>query len=375
MSYATNYTKKEIMINRTQKEIIKKWPLNWTVPIVSIHCITYNQQSYIAKALDSFLLQETDFPFEIVVHDDASTDKTADIIREYEAKYPQIIKPIYEIENQYSKKDGSLNKIMNRACKGKYVAFCEGDDFWCDSRKLQMQFDAMENHPECSLCTHIVQEITENEVPITQRPGEGVFNEITNQSDFGKILFVSKQHPLQTSSFFIRKKDIQNNEHFFSNPGCGDEKILRICLKEGSVFFIPSVMSCYRRFSVSSWSSRNSNVNRQTKIISNTIELNRLFDEYTQYKFHSFIEIGNNICQLNIFIINREFNNLFSSQFKSLSRKYIPFPKLQLYFLLSKMPSFIVNIFFSIQIYLKQLRFLRMLLQWWRQIKTKLLCQ
>ena len=134
------------MLNRTQEEIIQKWPKDWNTPLVSVRCITYNQQSFIAQTLDGFLSQETDFPFEVIVHDDASTDKTADVIREYEKKYPKIIKPIYETENQYSKNDDSLDKIVDSACKGKYIAFCEGDDYWIDPLKLQKQISFLEKN-------------------------------------------------------------------------------------------------------------------------------------------------------------------------------------------------------------------------------------
>lgn len=97
-------------------------------------------------------MQKTNFPFEVIVHDDASTDRTADIIREYEKKYPKIITPIYETENQYSKHDGSINRIVNPFLKGKYVAFCEGDDYWIDENKLQMQVDFLEANPEYGMC-------------------------------------------------------------------------------------------------------------------------------------------------------------------------------------------------------------------------------
>lgn len=97
-------------------------------------------------------MQKTNFKFEAIVHDDASTDHTADIIREYAAKYPDIIKPIYETENQYSKHDGSLRRIMDVACTGKYIALCEGDDYWIDPLKLQKQVDFLEANPEYGLC-------------------------------------------------------------------------------------------------------------------------------------------------------------------------------------------------------------------------------
>lgn len=116
--------------------------------MVTIQCFTYNQEQYIRQCLDGFVMQKTNFRFEAIVHDDASTDGTADIIREYEAKYPDIIKPIYETENQYSKHDGSLVRIMNEHMHGKYIAVCEGDDYWIDPLKLQKQVDFLANNPD-----------------------------------------------------------------------------------------------------------------------------------------------------------------------------------------------------------------------------------
>lgn len=141
------------MIDITQEEIMRTWGIeNCDKPLVSVRCITYNQQDYIHQSLDGFLMQKTTFPFEVIVHDDASTDKTAEVIRKYEAKFPKIVKPIYETENQYSKHDGSLGRIVNAACKGKYIALCEGDDYWIDENKLQMQVDFLENNPEYGMC-------------------------------------------------------------------------------------------------------------------------------------------------------------------------------------------------------------------------------
>ena len=143
------------MLNISQDQIMQNWKReNLFLPLVSVRCITYNHELYISKALDGFLMQKTTFPFEIVIHDDASTDKTADIIREYTEKFPKIIKPIFETENQYSKHDGSLGRIMNAACKGKYIAFCEGDDYWIDENKQQIQVDFLEKHLDYTMCFH-----------------------------------------------------------------------------------------------------------------------------------------------------------------------------------------------------------------------------
>ena len=104
--------------------------------LVSISCITYNQAHFIRQCLDGFLMQKTTFSFEVLIHDDASTDGTTEIIREYESKYPEIIKPLYEKENQWTKgRRGSAVFNYPRA-KGKYIALCEGDDYWIDPLKL-----------------------------------------------------------------------------------------------------------------------------------------------------------------------------------------------------------------------------------------------
>ncbi len=138
------------MVNKFQSEIIKSQSTDLSIPLVTIQCLAYNHELYIKQALDGFVMQETNFPFEVIVHDDASTDKTADIIRLYEAKFPDIIKPIYETENQFAK--GKLCQIMNKASHGKYIAICEGDDWWTDKTKLQRQVDFLEAHPEISAC-------------------------------------------------------------------------------------------------------------------------------------------------------------------------------------------------------------------------------
>lgn len=139
------------MVELTEEEIINNWRVSDT-PLVSIECWTYNHENYISQTLDGFLMQKTDFPFEVIVHDDASTDNTANIIRQYEHKYPSIIRPIYETENQYSKRDGSIDRIVFSKMRGKYIACCEGDDYWIDNNKLQLQVNFLEKNQSYGLC-------------------------------------------------------------------------------------------------------------------------------------------------------------------------------------------------------------------------------
>lgn len=122
--------------------------------LLSIRCFVYNHEHYLRQCLEGFVMQKTNFAFEAIVHDDASTDNSAAIIREYAENFPDIIKPIYETENQYSKHDGSIRRIVDNAIapSTKYVALCEGDDYWTDPYKLQKQVDYLEAHPECGLC-------------------------------------------------------------------------------------------------------------------------------------------------------------------------------------------------------------------------------
>lgn len=123
-------------------------------PLVAIHCMVYNHAPFLRECFEGFVMQQTTFPFVAIVHDDASTDNSADIIREYEAKYPHIFKPIYQTVNQYSIPGVSVMRIIDNAIKqsgAKYIAMCEGDDYWTDPMKLQRQVDFLEKHPDYSL--------------------------------------------------------------------------------------------------------------------------------------------------------------------------------------------------------------------------------
>jgi len=121
---------------RVEDEIIAKWKGDLDKPVVSICCVTYNHETYIEDALEGFLSQETDFPFEIIIHDDCSTDKTTQILNEYLEKYPNIIKLIIQTENQWSKGIRILPVLVVPEARGKYIALCDGDDYWFDFVKI-----------------------------------------------------------------------------------------------------------------------------------------------------------------------------------------------------------------------------------------------
>lgn len=147
---------------RTEKEVMSGWQGDLDSPVVSICCITYNHEKYIEDALNGFLNQKTDFPFEILINDDASTDGTPEVLRKYEKKYPRIIKLICQTENKFSQ-GLSPNFTYNfPRARGRFIALCEGDDFWISEDKLEKQVAALTENPDCVLCFHDAHKVDEN---------------------------------------------------------------------------------------------------------------------------------------------------------------------------------------------------------------------
>jgi len=203
------------MFNRSEKEIMKNWPADWNEPLVSVWSLAYNHEHFVSKALDSFLMQETDFPFEIVVHDDASTDRTAEIIREYERKYPRIIKAFYETENQYSKKNDSINKKMKAICRGKYYAFCECDDFWIDSYKLRKQVAVLERDASIGL-------VYTNRLFLNNDTGKYSFKSWNKPENATTLAIMENRNCIHTLTVMLRREIIQDRPVLSSNYFQGD---------------------------------------------------------------------------------------------------------------------------------------------------------
>jgi hypothetical protein len=137
---------------RSEAELLRQWNGRRS-PVISIICPAYNHERYIESAIRGFLSQDCAHPFEILIHDDASTDGTQRIIREWQARYPNVIKPLLQTENQYSKGVRPWHLLLARA-KGEFVACCEGDDFWVDPGKLRKQVGFLKAHPEYSCSAH-----------------------------------------------------------------------------------------------------------------------------------------------------------------------------------------------------------------------------
>ena len=143
------------------------------LPLVSICCITYNHEKFISAAIEGFLNQKTKFHIEIIIHDDASTDMTAEIIRRFENQNPNLFHNIYQTENQYSKYGNRVLTNTFEVARGKYIAICEGDDYWTDPFKLQKQVDFLENNPDYEICYHNVElQFLDKKLPIDLREAD-----------------------------------------------------------------------------------------------------------------------------------------------------------------------------------------------------------
>lgn len=219
--------------------------------LVAINCLTYNHESYIRQCLEGFVTQKTKFRFVAIVHDDASTDNTAKIVREYADKYPDIIKPIFETVNQYSKKDGSLDRIIKQAINEtncKYIAVCEGDDYWTDPFKLQKQIDFLENNPEYTMCFHNAIEHYEKNIG-GENIKDKIFSRISDKDYTGTSLL--RHWIVPTASIVYRKSildtDIYKRSIANKNFIYGDILLILSCAERGKIRGISDIMSVYRR--------------------------------------------------------------------------------------------------------------------------------
>lgn len=298
------------MISITEEEIMSTWKSRSETPLVTIRCLAYNHERYISDALDGLLMQKTDFPFEILIHDDASTDRTADIIREYEKKYPHIMRPIYEIENQYSKRDGSLRRIMNQNVKGKYIAYCEGDDYWTSPYKLQRQIRYMENNPDCSMTFHAVNYVKDGSVIKNDRRSAKECDFTTDDLIRGGGFFCA------TLSLCLRAKDSFCTPKYRKISLVGDYPMQVMMSTKGRVHYFPQVMGCYRVSSIGSWSERMQSLDSQIKHNKNGIEWLQEFDKETKGVFTNSVKYV--VLKYRIGLLNKDKNESFFTLLKDI---------------------------------------------------------
>lgn len=233
---------------------------------VSVLCTTYNQEKYISRALDSIIAQRTSFEYEILVNDDCSSDNTASIVREYTMRYPALIKPVFHEENLYSK-GISPERFLFPLAQGKYVAFCEGDDYWTDDAKLQKQFEALEGDLSLSAAAHAninVNAATESTESCTEP--------FTQDGVYGLDYFIGQSRipPFATASLFVRSSIFGDylKSGLPSLKAHGDFKLQLYCAVKGNFAYSSSCMSAYRMLADGS-------INRSIMLDNDWIEVER----------------------------------------------------------------------------------------------------
>ena len=273
------------MINKTEKKIMQNW--QGSQMVVSILCVAFNHEDFVAEALDSFLMQETSFPFEVLINDDASTDKTGQIIKEYENKFPNIVKPDYQSENQYSQGIGPSATLFPRIT-GKYVTFGDGDDYWIDKDKLKIQVEEMEKFPSVDMSFHPSYQLIDG-----QRKGV-----LSKHSDKNRV-FTPQEIILgggvfcPTASLMFTERLISSLPDWFSRALPNDY----ICQVMGAVksgaLYIDRCMSIYRVGEMGSWTSsipKEDSRERKKSLLTFHQSLNSI-NEILNYKYHKEIDL------------------------------------------------------------------------------------
>lgn len=300
---------------------------------VSIVCNAYNHENYIRDALDSFLMQKTNFKFEVLIHDDASTDKTAEIIREYEEKYPDIIKPVYQKENQYSQGIKYANIYQYPRVKGKYIAVCEGDDYWTDPYKLQKQYDALERNPQVDICAH-----TADAVEAETKKKVGEIRPSSKDTIFSaEEVILGGGGFVATNSLMYRSELSVLEQPPFRQFLSLDYTLQMQGALRGGILYLKDNMASYRKMAKGSWTSR---MTQQTQAyVKHCDKVNQalsILDEYTKQKYHETIETKINRNKFEVLDRLGRYKEMVSkeyrAEFKSLSVKQRLKIKIKAYF-------------------------------------------
>lgn len=247
--------------------------------MVSICCVTYNHENYIAEALNGFLMQETTFNYEIIVGEDCSTDNTRAIIEDYITRYPGRIQLVTDDVNV----GGIKNQIRTfQPAKGKYIAMCDGDDYWIDPLKLQKQVDFMEAHKDSIICCHYSRVINEDGELVYESPAP-----VRLTFDYGDLLLGRKEETRICSLMLRNRPDIdQISSHDWYYKIHGADTFLKLYMLAkggGKIYVLPEVMSVYRLHRNGVWSSVDPKIQKRRMISDFNILINH-FDYSVEYK-------------------------------------------------------------------------------------------
>ena len=296
---------------------------------VTVCCTSYNHANYIEQTIQGFLIQKTTFPFRILIHDDASTDGTVQILKEYQQRYPNLIQLILQDDNKYSKGEMILLKYIAPKCSGDYIAFCEGDDFWIDEKKLQKQVDILNKHKDCQICFH----------PTIGLRNNGKEKVISYYG--GKELVIPVEDVIRggggympTASLVFHQSILSQLSEFYRlypNPPIGDVIFQVLGSLNGGAVYTPDIASVYRIFANGSWSHRmQTDITFAKSNVLGLFRINKVLNEFSGYRYSS--EFSENDLLL---IYTYAFDPFFPRQFRDmLLKEYSPkkFNKIQIWY-------------------------------------------
>ncbi|NLI53962.1 MAG: glycosyltransferase [Clostridiales bacterium] len=261
--------------------------MNSDTPLVSIVCDTYNHAPFVRDALNGFLAQKTDFPIEIIVHDDASTDGTADIVREYERKHPGLFRCVYRTENIYSTDPKILEHYVFQLARGKYIAICEGDDYWTSPDKLQKQVSYLEAHPDCTLC------VSAGELVDPQGNRVGMVAPYDADTDVPTDELIRGGGGFVATASIVAPTRLAQNRAAFCDLSDVDDAVLQIWFAaNGTTHYFAEPMCAYRQSVPGSWTETFFASRRAARIRHHEglIAALEAFDTDTQGLYHDAVE-------------------------------------------------------------------------------------
>ena len=255
---------------------------------VSIFCLTYNHSQYIRDALEGMLNQKTSFAYNILVFDDASSDGTSEILREYQGRYNDILTVYTAMENTYEKleRGAILQELYEKYRVGEYIAWCEGDDVWTDEHKLQMQTDYMEQNAQCVMTTHayMVEDCFQKTKSII-RPGGKNSRYLSAEE-----VILQLQGNFATASFVMRRAIFFRDKEYPVGD-VEDYPLQLYALCRGRIFYFDRVMSVYRYMHEGSWTwSIKRSTRRKILHILHSLAFLKAYDKYSGFKYTDLIK-------------------------------------------------------------------------------------
>lgn len=295
-------------------------------PVVSILLMTYNQEDYVSDALDSFLAQKTDFPFEILVNEDCSPDGTLDVLLSYQRRFPETIRVVSHAENQYQRGGKPWGDFLLPRARGEFIALCEGDDYWTDERKLQRQYDVMRENPGLSACAHASENVRAES---RQRLSVTRFQDHDGRVGSSDVL--THVQCFATNSLFFRRQTFVDfrNSVFDGLEADGDQRLtVYLGITGEGIYYIDEVMSAYRVLARGSTNQANFLSERRIQIAEQNrarrVELLEAVDEYARGALHDDVARGIDVMDYAYYKDIRDWKTLRARWPRLLAQESLP---------------------------------------------------